>query len=154
MPKKIKIFILLFIVAIGIYFYVNKNNLSISSPFLPKDEKINLLFTGDIFLDRGIDFLSQKSDLKYSYPFQGLSTFNKSEYNLWVGNLECPVTDEQSTRKDKEVYLRFSCKKEYLPELSKYFDIVSLANNHTDNMGKGKGIGETRKHLEIGRAHV
>lgn len=116
-----------------------------------KNFKITLLFTGDIFLDRHIDELSQKSDLKYAYPFSGLKTLEKENYDVWVGNLECPVTEAQSTKYEKENYLKFSCKKEYLPELKKYFDIVSLANNHTDNMNGRKGIEETRKHLrEVG----
>ena len=113
---------------------------------VPENISLTLLFTGDIFLDRHIDGLSQKSELSYSYPFQGLKTLERENYDAWVGNLECPVTDVQSTKQEKEKYLKFSCKKEYLPELKKYFDIVSLANNHTDNMGK-KGVEETRKHL-------
>lgn len=116
----------------------------------PKPENItlDLLFTGDVFLDRGIDKLSQKSKLKYAYPFQGLDTLGREKYDAWIGNLECPVTDKQSTVYEKENYLKFSCKKEYLPELKKYFDIVSLANNHTDNMDHRNGLEETRKHLD------
>lgn len=109
---------------------------------------LNLLFTGDIFLDRHIDELSQKSEFKYAYPFQGLNTLNRENYDAWIGNLECPVTEKQSTKRQKEVELRFSCKKEYLPELAKYFDIVSLANNHTDNMNGISGFEETKKHLD------
>lgn len=113
----------------------------------PKDISISLLFTGDIFLDRHIDEKSRVSPLKYAYPFSGLETLQREKYDAWVGNLECPVTEKQSTPYEKENYLKFSCKKEYLGELKKYFDIVSLANNHTDNMGGRKGIEETRKHL-------
>ncbi len=112
------------------------------------DVKITFLFAGDIFFDRYIDEKSQKSKLKYAYPFSGLETLERDKYDAWVGNLECPVTEEQSKVYEKENYLKFSCKKEYLPELKKYFDIVSLANNHTDNMNERKGIEETRKHLD------
>ncbi len=108
---------------------------------------LHLLFTGDIFLDRGIDRISQNSELKFEYPFSGLQTLERNNYDAWMGNLECPVTDKQSTKKDKEVYLRFSCKPEYLKELAKYFDVVSLANNHTDNMGE-EGFQNTKKYLE------
>jgi poly-gamma-glutamate synthesis protein (capsule biosynthesis protein) len=121
---------------------------------VPRDVNIKLLFTGDIFLDRHIDEKSRKSPLKYAYPFSGLNTLDRENYDTWVGNLECPVTEKQSTAYEKENYLKFSCKKEYLPELRKYFDIVSLANNHTDNMGGRKGIEETRKHLtDVGIRH-
>lgn len=114
----------------------------------PATTTLKLLFAGDIFLDRHIDELSQKSPLKYAYPFQGLYTLEREKYDAWIGNLECPVTEEQSTKFEKSEWLKFSCKKEYLPELKKYFDIVSLANNHTDNMGKEAGLIETRKHLD------
>ncbi len=114
---------------------------------LDQNFSLNFLFVGDIFLDRHIDELSQKSQLKYAYPFSGLNTLEREKYDAWVGNLECPVTEAQSTKFEKTEYLKFSCKKEYLPELKKYFDIVSLANNHTDNMGKNSVI-ETRKHLD------
>lgn len=108
---------------------------------------LHLLFTGDIFLDRHIDELSQKNN-SYAYPFTGLKTLEREKYDAWIGNLECPVTDKQSTKKQKETELRFSCKKEYLSELKKYFDIVSLANNHTDNMNGEIGFLETQKHLK------
>jgi poly-gamma-glutamate synthesis protein (capsule biosynthesis protein) len=108
---------------------------------------LKLLFVGDIFFDRHIDEMSSKSELKYAYPFSGLKSLNKGEYDSWIGNLECPVTEKQSTNYEKENYLKFSCKKGYLPEFKKYFDIVSLANNHTDNMDGRKGLEETRKHL-------
>jgi len=124
----------------------------------PATTTYKLLVVGDIFLDRYIDELTQEDNDKiqkeklnrnlYSYPFQGLSTLERQKYDAWVGNLECPVTEEQSTKFEKSEWLKFSCKKEYLPELAKYFDIVSLANNHTDNMNKESGLIETRKHLD------
>jgi gamma-polyglutamate biosynthesis protein CapA len=112
------------------------------------DVNIKMLFVGDIFLDRGIDKLRQKSTLNFAYPFSGLETLNKKDYDAWVGNLECPVTNAQSTKREKEVDLRFSCRPEYMKELKKYFEIVSLANNHTDNMGGAKGMLETQKYLK------
>lgn len=122
---------------------------------------LHLLFVGDIFLDRHIDTLTLADNKKierenltrkpglplFTYPFQGLKTLEREKYDAWIGNLECPVTDKQSSKKDKEVYLRFSCRPEYLKELSKYFSVVSLANNHTDNMGES-AFTETKKHLD------
>ncbi len=119
---------------------------------LPTEEKVKLLFTGDIFLDRTIDKLTQEDNKKnknnFTYPFSGLSTLSRGNYDAWIGNLECPVTKEQSTQKEKNVHLKFSCKSDYLPGLAKYFDIVSLANNHTDNMKGEAGQSETRENLE------
>lgn len=114
-----------------------------------QDKKLNLLFAGDIFFDRHIDEQTRKQKaLNYAHIFQGLKTLEREKYDAWIGNLECPVTEEQSSKYEKENYLKFSCKKEYLPELAKYFDIVSLANNHTNNMNEREGIEETRKHLK------
>lgn len=150
----ISILFLLFIFFSLVYFpiirFQKTNILDISNAFnlKPKKVEIKMLFAGDIFLDRGIDVKSQRSSLKYAYPFSGLKTLEREKYDVWVGNLECPVTEEQSTMFEKEEYLKFSCKKEYLPELKKYFDIVSLANNHTDNMNGLAGLTETRKHLD------
>ncbi len=131
---------------------------NITKVIAPATTTLRLLFTGDIMLDRHIDELTQKDNQKiikekinrnlYSYPFQGLDTLQKENYDAWIGNLECPVTEEQSTKFQKSEWLKFSCKKEYLPELAKYFDIVSLANNHMDNMGGESGLIETRKHLD------
>jgi len=114
----------------------------------PKDAQIKLLFAGDIFVGRYMNKWSMASKTaQFAYPFSGLKTLERQNYDAWVGNLECPVTKEQSTLRDSEVYLKLSCRPEYLPELKKYFDIVSLANNHTDNINKRKGIEETRKNL-------
>jgi poly-gamma-glutamate synthesis protein (capsule biosynthesis protein) len=150
--KLLVVVFLAFILSCFLYLTVGRENkyLPLAENKKTDNAEVNLkiLFTGDIFLDRHIDELSQKSVLKYQYPFSGLDTLNRGEYDAWIGNLECPVTDEQSTAYEKENYLKFSCKKAYLSELSKYFTAVSLANNHTNNMNGRKGIVETRKHLD------
>lgn len=138
--------------------FMSKSFQALLQEAIPATTTYKLLVVGDVFLDRHIDELTQKDNYKiqkeklnrnlYSYPFQGLSTLEREKYDAWVGNLECPVTEEQSTKFEKSEWLKFSCKKEYLPELAKYFDIVSLANNHTDNMNKEAGLIETRKHLD------
>jgi len=142
--------LLIIFISIALFPLVQQKEMFANLDLVPKSKNINIaiLFTGDIFLDRYIDQKSQNSKLKYAYPFSELSTLEREKYDAWVGNLECPVTDEESTEYEKENYLKFSCKKEYLPELKKYFDIVSLANNHTDNMDGEEGLIETRKHLD------
>jgi poly-gamma-glutamate synthesis protein (capsule biosynthesis protein) len=161
--KSIYLFILISALALGVIseiLYIKLNFIPQVLQILPQEttsttsttSTYKLLVVGDIFLDRHIDELTQKDNKtnpnKYAYPFQGLSTLERGNYDAWVGNLECPVTIEQSSKFEKENWLKFSCKKEYLPELRKYFDIVSLANNHTDNMNGEKGLLETRKHLD------
>jgi poly-gamma-glutamate synthesis protein (capsule biosynthesis protein) len=167
--RNIPVFVFLLVLGVIVTLLHLRQNLSIGkiTSFVPQEVSFipqatstayKLLVVGDIFLDRHIDELTQKDNSKiqkeklnkslYSYPFQGLNTLEREKYDAWVGNLECPVTEEQSTKFEKSEWLKFSCKKEYLPELAKYFDIVSLANNHTDNMNKEAGLIETRRHLD------
>ena len=51
------------------------------------------------------------------------------------------------TSAEEEETLSFNCSPEYLPEAAKWFDVVSLANNHTDNQGV-EGFEETKRHLD------
>lgn len=113
-----------------------------------EDVKIKILFSGDVFLGRGVDAKSMASKTSlFAYPFSKLSSLEPEHYDEWVANLECPITKEQATLFESEEYLRLTCRKEYLPELAKHFTILSLANNHTDNMKGRQGIEETRKNL-------
>lgn len=95
-----------------------------------------VLFAGDVFWSRRMNTWAQASPLKEAYPFSGLSGFNRPDYDAWVGNMECPAdpTVEPTTYQEEEL-LMFNCPASYLPELAKWFNIVSLANNHTDNHG-------------------
>lgn len=154
--KLLTLFIFI-IILMSIYIFTNFNSTFVypslqKTELMQQDIKLNLLFTGDIFLSRHIDVLTKRDNLNnqdlYSYPFSGLGSLEKRKYDTWIGNLECPITVKQSTPYELENYLKFSCKKEYLPQLKKYFDIVSLANNHTDNMGGKSGLEETRGHLK------
>jgi len=107
-----------------------------------------LLFMGDVFWGRSINKWSQDSDLKYDYPFSGLSTFDRSKYNAWIANLECPITTRIMSPAEQEQGLRFTCLPEYLPAAHKFFDVFSQANNHTDNQEQIGGLKSTREYLE------
>ncbi len=108
----------------------------------------NTLFACDIYLGRSINLWAMASPLKYDYPFSRLSEFHKNDYNAWIANLECPtVASVHLTPAQEEATLSFNCDPVYLPELAKWFDVVTLANNHTDNQGTA-GLAETRTHLE------
>ena len=48
---------------------------------------------------------------------------------------------------EMEATLSFNCDPNYLGEFAKWFDIVTLANNHTDNMGE-EGFEETKAALD------
>jgi poly-gamma-glutamate synthesis protein (capsule biosynthesis protein) len=108
----------------------------------------NTLFLGDVYWGRYINDWSMKSQLKTAYPFSRLDEFDRDSYDAWIANLECPtVAGFTQTSAQEDATLSFNCSPEYLPQAAKWFDIVSLANNHTDNRG-AEGFTETKKHLD------
>jgi hypothetical protein len=109
---------------------------------------LNTYFGGDIFWGRYMDDWSNQSDLQATYPFSGLDTFGKKEGDIWIANLECPITDTHRTSAQQEALLKFNCPPEYTPEAAKWFEVFSLANNHTDNMEEVDGFKQTRQYLE------
>lgn len=118
----------------------------------PKIEPVGLtskiMFTGNVFWGRYINDWSMKSDLKYAYPFSRLHEFGRENYDAWIGGLECPTSPRiNMTSAEMEANLQFNCRPEYLPEAAKWFNIFSLANNHTDNQG-GVGFAETQQELD------
>jgi len=109
-----------------------------------KSKKI--LFVGDIMLDREVESLIKKNS--NFYPYQKISEFTK-KYDLVFGNLEGPIVENPPNFSQDSLTFAFS--KDVLEGLSfGNFKIVSLANNHTLNMGEN-GLAETRKFLEEGK---
>lgn len=118
------------------------------APPVPTSLTANTLFLGDIYWGRYINDWSMASDLKTAYPFSRLGEFDRDSYNAWIANLECPtVAGFTQTSIQEDTTLSFNCSPNYLPEAAKWFDIVSLANNHTDNRG-AEGFAETRQQLD------
>ena len=116
----------------------------------PKLEKLssNILFTGNIYWGRYINDWSRRSELGTAYPFSRLNEFDRSSYQNWIAGLECPLVEGLNlTSAQEEATLSFNCSPDYLPEAAKWFNIVTLANNHTDNQGP-EGFAETQKHLD------
>ncbi len=107
-----------------------------------------LLFGGDIMLGRDVEKNSLSSQLQYAYPFSKLDTLERDRYQAWIANLECPSTTTDVPYIEQTTLLRFNCPVEFLPELVKWFDVVSLSNNHTDNVNGNIGLLETRDNLE------
>lgn len=129
----------------------NDNSGQVTIKKLPAISRLssNVLFTGNIFWGRYINDWSMASELKYAYPFSRLNEFNRDQYDAWISGLECPVVaGVNMTSAEMEAALQFNCSPDYLPEASKWFTAVSLANNHTDNQGEEVGLAETRIHLE------
>lgn len=108
----------------------------------------NSLFTGNIYWGRYLNDWSQANELKTAYPFSRLNEFNRDSYQNWISGLECPlVAGVHLTSAQEEANLSFNCSPDYLTEAAKWFNIVTLANNHTDNQGV-EGFAETQKHLD------
>ncbi len=114
----------------------------------PVSVESRVLFTGNSFWGRYTNDAAKKSDEPYKFPFARLNEFQRDKYDAWVTGLECPTTQKgiSMTSADMEAELSFNCDPNYLPEFAKWFDVVSLANNHTDNRGVD-GFTETQDSL-------
>ncbi|MDX1765697.1 MAG: CapA family protein [Candidatus Saccharimonadales bacterium] len=106
------------------------------------------LIAGEVFWGRQIEVLAENSANPYKYPFAGFQTFDRGDYDAWIGQLECPVTTKTIPFSIQANQLLFNCSPDYLEEFAKWFDAVSLANNHMDNVDFEVGLLETRQHLE------
>ncbi len=102
------------------------------------------LFSGTIVLARAVE---REAKGNYEQPFSGLSTLNPDEYDAWIADLECPSTGDTVSYQEQVANLVFNCPTAFLPSLAKYFDILNLANNHTNDMG-ADGFKETQVNLE------
>lgn len=144
------------VVAVGVYLVWPTRLHDASQPTLSQAKTTpvangvtsRVMFTGDVFWGRSIYKASQASTLGTAYPFSGLSGFNRQAYNAWIGNLECPTVPGVHPTDHQEMdLLQFNCDPSYLPELAKWFTVVSSANNHTDNQGGMAGLTATRDQL-------
>ena len=110
--------------------------------------ELNLLWFGFVFWGRYINDWAMASPLKEAYPFSRLSDFEKDKYNAWIAQLDCPITDRVIDSKTMDQTLMFNCTPNYLPEVSKWFEVFGLANSHTSNMDGLNGFRTTREYLD------
>lgn len=107
-----------------------------------------VLFTGNVYWGRYTNQQARKSPLGTEFPFARLGEFKRSEYNAWIGGLECPtVPGVELTPAQEEATLSFNCSPEYLPNAAKWYTAFTLANNHTDNQGP-EGFTTTQQQLD------
>ncbi|MDE2188640.1 MAG: CapA family protein [Patescibacteria group bacterium] len=109
-------------------------NQSTAPPMETKNSSITILFVGDIMLDRHV---KQLIDTKgFDYIFAGVSDLIKSA-DIAIGNLEGPFTDNHSVVKNNGSQLTFTFDPAIAPKLAALgFDVLGLANNHTENFGR------------------
>ena len=107
---------------------------SLTTPSPEAEKPIKLVFTGDIMLDRGVEYQIQKQgENDWRFPFLKIAD-KLNAADLVIGNLESQISDKgenqgsiYSFRADPQAIegLKFAG-----------FDIVSLANNHSFDYGK------------------
>lgn len=109
---------------------------------------LNLLFFGDLMLDRHIGEKLAGRHLDYLLGNLASSTPNFfGGYDLISANLEGAVTVEGAHYSPTMIY-DFAFKPERVGELKKYgFNFFNLANNHIFDQGE-RGLAETRKELD------
>lgn len=108
----------------------------------PEVTESKFLFVGDIMLARYVETLIAEKGREY--PFVGLSPL-QDRYDAVIGNFEASIPVEHT--KTLTSSMKFSVATSSLESLPDYFDIVSLANNHTFD-SEQEGLENTHKQLE------
>jgi len=108
-----------------------------------KENVRTLMFVGDIMLDRGVEYLMKKKSI--FYPFEKVEQFLRG-IDFVIGNLEGPIAENPPSFSAES--LKFAFSSDIVEALSfSHFNILSLANNHTFDLGQ-KGYEETEKILK------
>ncbi len=103
----------------------------------------SLHFVGDIMLDRGVRRLMNENGV--DYPWKEMVRFLSGSH-LSVGNLEGTVS-ERASAYTYDPPFRFVFSPDAVKEMGKFIDVVSLANNHSSDVGSA-GLRETEKWLD------
>jgi len=120
-----------------------KENISSSTVKVFNEGVKTFLLVGDVMLDRGVEDLVKRNSIYY--PFQKISHFLRG-IDIVFGNLEGPIVENPPEFSDDSLKFAFN------PKVIKgaswsHFNLFSLANNHTLDMGK-EGLEETEKWLK------
>lgn len=108
----------------------------------PQINQATIIFTGDIMLGRSVmgEAIDKNDNL---YPFRNTAEFLKNA-DITFGNLENPIVGDCKRHAGG---FKFCTSPEIAQGLTfAGIDIVTLANNHTNNYGK-EGIEQTKKYL-------
>lgn len=131
-------------------YYKARSQVEYREPVGPQlsEVKSTMGFFGNIYWGRYVHTQAMQSGLGYEQPFSRLHEFGHDDYDAWIAGMECPsVAGLEIDPVHENNTLLFNCKPEYLPEVAKWFDVVTLANNHTNNQGV-EGFEETKKNLD------
>lgn len=112
---------------------------------MPVSVTSRYLVNGTVVLARAVEQLAHGD---YNQPFSQLNTYERSKYDAWSTDFECPITDNVVPYATQVANLVFNCRPEFLPAAAKYFNIFDLANNHTADQGGEAGLIKTRQYLD------
>ena len=105
-------------------------------------DTLNVVFTGDILLDRGVRRVIDKHGVDHLFTEGVDSVFRSAQ--VVVGNLECPATKIQSPV--QKLYI-FRGEPEWLEALKRHgITHLNLANNHSIDQGR-EGLMDTRQNI-------
>jgi poly-gamma-glutamate synthesis protein (capsule biosynthesis protein) len=105
-------------------------------------DTLNVIFTGDILLDRGVRRVIDKHGVDHLFTEGVDSVFRSAQ--VVVGNLECPATKIQSPV--QKLYI-FRGEPEWLEALKRHgITHLNLANNHSIDQGR-EGLMDTRQNI-------
>ena len=105
-------------------------------------DTLNVVFTGDILLDRGVRRVIDKHGVDHLFTEGVDSVFRSAQ--VVVGNLECPATKIQSPV--QKLYI-FRGEHEWLEALKRHgITHLNLANNHSIDQGR-EGLIDTRQNI-------
>src|SRR4030065_2432955 len=124
--------LVLFIAAV---FLINPKTAEIyRSPVLEKTETVTIILTGDIMLDRGVEYMIEKQGKgDFNFPFLKTADYFKKA-DIVFGNLEGVISDKGT--KVGSIY-SFRADPKAMEGLSfAGFNVLSLANNHALDYGK------------------
>ncbi len=113
------------------------------------------LFTGTTVVARGIQQQATRADgtIDYNQPFSELDTLEPEKYDAWMTELECPVTEAELSFRQQVDTLVFNCPVGFTEPLVEYFELISLANNHSGDLGR-EAFEETQDRLESAGAQI
>ena len=118
--------------------------LGVFIPGEPDEEPFaSLHVVGDIMLDRRVRQKMETGGVEY--PWKEVTRFLRGAH-LRVGNLEGTVNEQQSTHTVNPPF-RFVFSPSAVEAMKPYIDVVSLANNHSSDVGTA-GLRETRERLD------
>lgn len=149
--KIILLVIALLVVSSACFWFFTRDSKSIDQSIEADNDSVSTprglegryLFNGTIVLARMVE-KAAGNDL--TQPFSMIDTFEPSKYDAMTLDWECPSTEEIIPYETQVSNLLFNCHKKWLPEVAKNFQIVSLANNHSGDLGQAAFL-ETQKNL-------